>query len=275
MRRSRARRGLVAVAAALTVMGMVASCSAGGDARVTLTQTVTVSGGSEGTGASTGAAGTVETSGSGAPITVVAPSSSGGSGTAEGGADPTATTDSSPAATTESSAPATTSTAPTTLSPEARTAARMLLARCTTVLSAADISRALGKSLDPALIRVEDVANSDNKMTARAKCYYGTDDIGVARPVVVAIAAFVDADAASQQLDVTLQSEQAAGAKTSKTDVKPGDGRIKVMLRDGGLAVTQVGAATVSIAIDKGIVSDSALRSALTLLTRSVLQHVA
>jgi hypothetical protein len=151
----------------------------------------------------------------------------------------------------------------------------MLLARCTTVLSAADISRALGKSLDPALIRVEDVANSDNKMTARAKCYYGTDDIGVARPVVVAIAAFADADAASQQLDVTLQFEQAAGAKTSKTDVKPGDGRIKVMLRDGGLAVTQVGAATVSIAIDKGIVADSALRSALTLLTRSVLQHVA
>jgi hypothetical protein len=151
----------------------------------------------------------------------------------------------------------------------------MLLARCTTVLSAADISRALGKSLDPALIRVEDVANPVNKMTARAKCYYGTDDIGVARPVVVAIAAFADADAAAQQLDVTLQSEQAAGAKTSKTDVKPGDGRIKVMLRDGGLAVTQVGAATVSIAIDKGIVADSALRSALTLLTRSVLQHVA
>lgn len=285
MRKPRVRRGPVAVvAAALTVIGTVAGCgTSGGDTPVTRTQTVTVAQGSD-TVAVTGAptASTGESGGSGAPITVVGPDTgatdtgatdtgaTGGSGTSA------AAETSAPATTTSATAPATTtsSIAPTTASPEARAAARMLAASCTTVLGAGDISRALGKSLDPAIIRVEDVANPDNKMTARAKCYYGTSDIGVARPLVVAIAAFADVDAAERQLDLTLQSEQAAGAKTSKTDVKPGDGRIKVMLRDGGLAVTQAGAATVSIAIDKGVIADSALRSALTVLTRSVLSHV-
>jgi hypothetical protein len=278
MRKSRARRGLVAVAAAaLTVIGTVTGCgTSGGDAPVTLTKTVTVEGGSDAvqvTGTQAGTGSTTETSG--APITVVGPDTAGsGTSSSEGGADAPTTTGSPGTSDAKSAAPTTSSTAPTTVGPEARAATRMLAAQCTTVLGAGDIAAALGKSLDPAMIRVEDVANPDNKMTGRAKCYFGTSDIGAARPLVVAIAAFADADAAAQQLNVTLQSEQAAGAKTSKTDVKPGDGRIKVMLRDGGLAVTQAGAATVSIAIDKSVISDSALRSALTLLTRSVLKHV-
>jgi hypothetical protein len=150
----------------------------------------------------------------------------------------------------------------------------MVAAQCPTVLSASDIAAALGKSLSAQTIRVEDVANPDNKMTARTKCYYGTADIGASRPLVVAVAGFTDADAAAQQRDVTLASEKAAGAKVSNSDIGSGDGEIKIMLRDGGLAVTQVGAATVSIAIGRGVIADSALRSALTLLTRAVINHV-
>lgn len=285
----------------LTVIAAVVGCgSSGGQTPVTLTETVTVSSGS-GSGSASGAAGQTGTPGAGgdsgtsttagAPITVVDPSAvgSGGgsgadtasSGTAASGAgqQPSADNpDGTQGTDNPSEAPATTAvtttSTPATTSPESRAAARMVAARCSTMLSASDIAGALGKSLGSTTIRVEDVANPDNKMTARTKCYYGTADIGAARPLVVAIAGFTDADAAGRQRDVTLQSEKAAGAKTSNADLGSGDGQIKIMLRDGGLAVTQAGAATISIAIDRGVVADSALRSALTLLTRSVLNHV-
>lgn len=274
-------------------MATTAACSAADDnSAQTTTETVTVTAapgaGSESTG-DTSASGP-DLSSSGAPITVIDPNagaSGEGSGTAtasseapafETGQPPAATgTDETqdiddPFQTGTSSVPPTTTAAPDNA--QTRAAKRMVAAQCPTVLSARDISGALGKSLPAQTIRVEDVANPDNNMTARTKCYYGTSDIGAARPLVVAIASFADTDAAAQQRDVTLSSEKAAGAKVSNSDVVPGDGEIKIMIRDGGLAVTQVGAATVSIAVADGVVSDPALRSALTLLTRSVINHV-
>jgi hypothetical protein len=277
------------------MVAAIAGCgSSGGNAPVTLTETVTVSSAADAGG--TGAAGGSSVSDtSGAPITVVNPSAAdagGSSGAETTGTDtasssgPASETGEQPSATgsegtqdiddpfqTGSTAAATTTTSVPD-SPETRAAARMVKAQCPTVLSASDIGRALGTSLAAQTIRVEDVANPDNKMTARTKCYYGTADIGAARPLVVAIASFSDVDAAEQQRNVTLASEKAAGAKVSNADIGSGDGEIKIMLRQGGLAVTQVGAATVSVAIDHGVVADSALRSALTVLTRSVIKHV-
>ncbi len=294
MRESRARWGRIAAGvAALTVMATVAGCSAAdGGAPTTRTETVTVSAGA---GPASGSSGVTADSGtsdsSGAPITVVDPNAvTTGSGSGAGTTSSEAAvsgTGQQPPATGSSAAqgtgdPSGTSTSPTTSAstvpvvdtPESRAATRMVAAQCPTVLSPRDITGGLGKSLPAQTIRVEDVANPDNKMTARTKCYYGTGDIGASRPLVVAVASFPDADAAAQQRDVTLASEKAAGAKVSNSDIGVGDGEIKIMVRDGGLAVTQVGAATVSIAIDHGVIAPSALRSALTLLTRAVISHV-
>ena len=124
------------------------------------------------------------------------------------------------------------------------------------------------------MLRVQDTANADNQMTARAKCYYGTSDLAVARPLVVAIASFADEAAAQKQFNVTVQSETAAGAKASVTDANTSGQKIAVLLRDGGLAITHTGSVTISIAIASGVIADSALESALTLLMRSALGHV-
>jgi hypothetical protein len=275
-------------------MATVAAGSAADDnAAQTTTETVTVTAapgaGSESAGDSS-SSGPDLSSSSGAPITVIDPNagaSGEGSGTATASSEALASATGQPPGPTGagetqdvgdasrtggSSAAATTTAAPDNA--QTRAAKRMVAAQCPTVLSARDIAGALGKSLPAQTIRVEDVANPDNKMTARTKCYYGTSDIGAARPLVVAIASFADTDAAAQQRDVTLSSEKAAGAKVSNSDVVPGDGEIKIMIRNGGLAVTQVGAATVSIAVADGVIGDPALRSALTLLTRSVISHV-
>jgi len=292
MRESRARWGRIAAGvAALTVMATVAGCSAAdGGASTTRTETVTVSAGGGSPAGSPGVTpGTGVSDSSGAPITVVDPNAvttGAGPGAASSPAgvpgteqQPSATGSSAAQGTDDSSGAspgltASTSAVPTVDTAETRAAARMVAAQCPTVLSPRDIAGGLGRSLPAQTIRVEDVANPDNKMTARTKCYYGTADIGASRPLVVAVAGFADADAAARQRDVTLASEKAAGAKVSNSDIGVGDGEIKIMVRDGGLAVTQVGAATVSVAIDPGVVTPSALRSALTLLTRDVISHV-
>lgn len=283
MREIRGRWGLAVAAAVL----LVAGCGSSGGAAQTITQTVTaapvtaVSGNTSG-GAAAGQSGAQ----TGAAITVVDPNAVQTAPGATPGASPKASGDAtgtkapggSAGATPASSATAvvtatTSSTAPTTMDKAARAAARKVGTSCDALLFASDISSALGKKLAAKVLRVDDTANPDNQMTARAKCYYGTDNLAVARPLVVAIASYSDEAAAQRQLKITVQSESAAGAKASTTDANTSGQKIEILLRDGGLAIAQTGSVTVSVAVAKGVVADSALKSALTLLMRSALKH--
>jgi hypothetical protein len=265
MRTVQRRGGLVAVALAAALA--VAGCSStGGSATKTVTQTVT---------APATATDQSGTSSAGGSITVVNPSAvttpaDGGAGVTV--APPSGTGATGDAASTTTAAPTSSTTMTTPDGPEARAAARALATGCSAVLSATNIAKALGKALSAESLRVVDVANPDNNMTARTKCYYATSDIAAARPLVVALASYTDADAAEQQLRVTVDSERAAGAKGSALDA--GGHSTSILLRDGGLAVARVGAVTVSIAIAKGVIPDSALRGALIVAMRTVVSHI-
>lgn len=261
-------RGLPVVAVAMAVL---AGCGSGGGAATTITQTVTASPTTIAVGTAPAGAGGSGAPTSGGAITVVGPS---------GAAQTTEPASGDAGATTPTATTATTTSAPpTTLSPEAAAASALLGTSCGAVLFTSDLAAALGKApaakLGSAQLRVVDVANPANHMTGRTKCYYGTEDLATARPVVVAIAAYSDAESAAGQLSVTVASEREAGAAASTTDGAAAGQKIQVLVRDGGFAITQVGAATVSIAIARGVIGESAMKSALTLAMRSALGHLA
>lgn len=283
MRTDQRRWGLAAIGAvAALVVGLVAGCSSPDTGTaVTVTQTVTApASGAFGSVGASGSGGAASTSSGGGSITVVNPNPA--TTPADGGAGVTVDAPSGASQTpgapgdTAGQTPATTAPSTTAMTtptgPEAKAAARALATSCTHILSATNIATALGKALSPDNLRVVDVANPDNQMTARTKCYYGTTDIAAARPVVVALASYMDADAAEKQLRVTVDAERAAGAQGSALDA--GGHPASILLRDGGLAVARVGAVTVSVAIAKGVIADSALRGALIVAMRTVVSHI-
>lgn len=251
----------------------------------TITQTVTVAPSTD-DGAGTGG----ETPSSGAPVTVVAPSAlnpgsetpttTAGDAADMTGSDAAAeTTGEGPEATASADEPgaavttSTTATTATTLDKEGRAVARKLATRCNAVLTRSDITRVFGTSaLSEDSLRINEEGNPDNRMTARSKCYYGTADLAVARPLVVALAGFETPEAAASQVAVTTDSEKAAGAKASQTKV--GGQTVQLLLRDGGLAMTQSGALTISIAVADGIATDAKLTAALPSLMSAVLKHL-
>lgn len=212
----------------------------------------------------------------GGGITVVAPSdlgsgSSSGAPSTESLAGTTSPT--SGGATAETSTGATsTTTSTTTLPPIPPSVAAVLESGCPTLLTTTDISAALGKSLPDKELRVVEVPNVAAGMTGRTKCYYGTDDLTVARPLAVALAAYATADAAKTQIEITANSEIGLGAQNASATVngKPAT----VLLRDGGLLMMQVDTWTLSIAIANGVVSAGQLAAALQKLATAVLARV-
>lgn len=277
----RGRRALGTGAVLATVLLVSTGCGVfGASSPTTLTQTVTVAPSGD-AGNSGGDGGT---SSGGAPVTVVAPnavnpSSSTPMTTAadDTGAAETdstaATTGSDDSATTETTETTTTSTTATTLDKEGRAVARKLATRCNAVLTRSDITRVFGTSaISEDSLRINEEGNPDNGMTARTKCYYGTADLAVARPLVVALAGFANAEAAARQVAVTTDSEKAAGAKA--TQAKVGGQTVQLLLRDGGFAIVQSGTMTISIAVADGIASYTKLLAALPSLMSAVLKHL-
>ena len=261
----------VAVVVALAVTG----CSRGASTvPLTVTKVVTETGNPSGAG----------TGSTGAGITVVDPNAlpsatdTGTAGGPQGGTSSspganTATTGTTGTATTSGTTSTTSTTATTvTTGPQAAAATTALGTSCTTMLSDADISRSIGKSLPAKGLRLEDVPKPDAHMLGRIKCYYGTDTLTEPRQLVAALAAYATPDAAAQQTTVTVQSETAQGATAQTAEVS--GHQAQILLRDGGLLVMPVGALTVSIAIANGVVADSALGGALQKLATAALAHL-
>lgn len=272
VRRNGGRRGkrVLGAAAAVAAVLTVAGCGVfGSSAPETVTRIVTVTPSTDSGG---------ETSSGGGPVTVVAPSAAGPGSTTAPTTDEAATTEDDAAAetTTPAGEPSTTVTTPTTATsqdPAARAVVRKLATRCTDLLTRNEIARVFGTTAISAdNLRINEEGNPDNRMTARSKCYYGTSDLSVARPLVVALAGFETPDAAARQVEVTTDSEKAAGAKASQTKV--GGQTVQLLLRDGGLAMTQSGALTISIAVAGGIAPDAKLTAALPSLMSAVLNHL-
>jgi hypothetical protein len=245
---------------AVVAVLVVAGCSRGASTvPLTVTKVVTETGNPSGAG----------TGSTGAGITVVDPNATdtGTAGGPQGGTSSspganTATTGTTGTATTSGTTSTTSTTATTvTTGPQAAAATTALGTSCTTMLSDADISRSIGKSLPAKGLRLEDVPNPDAHMLGRIKCYYGTDTLTEPRQLVVALAAYATPEAAAQQTTVTVQSETAQGATAQTAEVS--GHQAQILLRDGGLLVMPVGALTVSIAIANGVVADSALGGAL------------
>lgn len=262
---------LVAFAAGLAITLTLAGCGLGSSgAPRTVTKVVT--------------AGPTTPTGTG--ITVVAPGDL-GTGTAgsnpQGAAGTTgpvtdasstagATSDGSGSTTGESSTTATTTSSTTSLPPIPTSVQTVLNSGCPILLTATDIRAALGKALSDKQLRVVDVPNPGVGMTGRTRCYYGTDDLTVAKPLAVALAAYATAEAAQAQLSVTVNTETGLGARavTPKVAGHP----TTVLLRDGGLLVMQQGTWTLSIALANGVIPAGQLSPALQKLAIAVLKHV-
>lgn len=166
----------------------------------------------------------------------------------------------------------TSETTATTLDKAARRATRVIATTCDAALFRSNISDVFGEAVSTDMIRVADVANPDTGMTGRSKCYYGTDDLAEVRPLVLALAAFASVDQAERQVKITTGSEAANGAKMSTAEVDGHEAHI--MVRDGGFIMVQIDAATVSLAIDDGLLPDDKLPGALTSLLGNVLGHL-
>lgn len=277
----RGRRALGTAVAAVAAV-VLAGCGAfGSGAPETITQTVTAAPSPSDEGSAAGD----RTPSSGPPVTVVAPNAlQSGSDTAPETPSDTAaaeTTDPETAAAETTGLETTTAPVTTTMTAttavttdqEARAVARKIATTCGVVLNRGDITGVFGATaISDESLRTDEAANPDNQMTARSKCYYGTSDLAVARPLVVALAGFETPEAAARQVAVTTDSEKAAGAKASQVEV--GGQTVQLLLRDGGLAMVQSGALTISIAVANGIADDAKLAAGLPTLVGAVLGHL-
>ena len=219
------------------------------------------------------------TVGTGGGITVV-PGGSGSSGasgtgsTASSTAPGTGGTATSGTATgqTGTSGATPTSSPVTSTSPAKIVKVNPLKVACTSLLDASDIHKVLGASVSSSSTRIVDVANPQVKMTGKVKCYYGVKTGSKDRPVTVALAQYVSAEAAQKQMDVTAQSEIGLGAQASSVTVSGFPAR--VLLRDGGLLVMRYDTWTLAVAIESKLAPAAKLPTGMQQLATMVLARV-
>jgi hypothetical protein len=217
-----------------TVYQTVTSGAGTGSAATGGSITVAVPSGSDAVGSA--ASGSATGSGAGAGSGTAATGQPAGSGTAK--------------ATSSSAAkPSTTAAKPST-SAAAKTTAKVdpLTIDCGSLLAPNDVKRVTGQTIPANGSRIKDVANSKIGSTGSIRCLYGIS--GGKHKLSLRMTKYTSADAAAQQVKVTVQSETDLGAKASVTTV--GGLPAHVLLRDGGLIDVQYGNWTLAIAVQDG-----------------------
>lgn len=183
-----------------------------------------------------------------------------------------------PEQTTTAAPPTTTQTPENTAEPaaEEQTAADneihddILDYSCLALLSAAEISSALGHDIPDKQLRISEAANSGTAMTGRTKCYFGTGSASGPRPIVVSVSQYVDQTSAAFQLGRTADAELKAGAQ--QEDVIVSDMTATVLIREGGLLLLQNDTWTLAIALADELVPEEEIATALATLAAAAFE---
>jgi hypothetical protein len=146
-----------------------------------------------------------------------------------------------------------------------------LKANCAKVLNNTELGAVFGQ-LPAGTARVVEGANPDRKITGRLKCQYGVADDKSTIAVSVVLAQFETVEAATAQISTTVQTESQAGAKASTTSIQGHPAN--VLLRDGGLLVFGYDTWTLSVVVDKDVLSDDKLPAGLAEIADYALSKV-
>ncbi len=227
----------------LLLLGLVTSCGAGTDAptrTVFVTETATGPISTDVTGTAGGASGTESDGVTVGPLGTAAADTTGETGSTDESATPDTTTSSAPIV---------------KIDP--------LKVDCAKLSNNTVLGGAVGR-LPAGTARLIEPANTDRKITGRLKCQYGVSDDRSTIAVQLVLAQFQSSAAAEAQMATTVSSETGLGAKASSTSIqgRPTD----ILLRDGGLLVLAYDTWTLSVVVDKAVLTEDKLPAALTTL---------
>ncbi len=133
---------------------------------------------------------------------------------------------------------------------------------CAKVMNGTKLSEVFGAGLPGGTNRIVEGANDERGITGRLRCQYGVAADKSIIAVTVVFTQFTDAQAATSQLAVTVDSEKSEGATASTTTVNgyPAD----ILIRDGGLLILNYDTWNMSVVIADNVLDDSELPAALT-----------
>ena len=146
-----------------------------------------------------------------------------------------------------------------------------LKADCAKVMNATELTSVFG-TLPTGTGHVNEGKTANRKIVGKLKCQYGVSDDKSTVAVSIVLAQFDDAAAAESQVAMTEQSETQAGAKASTTNIQGHPAN--VLLRDGGLLQFVYDTWTLSVVVDKNVMSEAQLPAALAEIADYALSKV-